>query len=417
MEEIRRGLIQVDRRMIDFTTLFSSHVCMQHRIHRHEPPVTADPIDILHKDDSIVVIDKPSSIPVHPTGRYRHNTVTFILAREHGLRNLYPVHRLDKLTSGLLLFARNPQRAEQIASEIRESTVQKTYLARVSGSFPIGKLVCKEPILLAADIGLRDLNKVHPDGKPCETHFERLFFDGKESVVKCQPKTGRTHQIRVHLAHLGHPIVNDPLYNPEYRALNAEPWELEMAGEGEDEAVGNNVSGTFTPTGPSDPTQATSSTENDQEDGLKANEIHSISNPVDPEKLAAGIAKYLEEHKWMPNVPPINIDEADPQPLCELCKVSWRRPEPHQLRIYLHALSYKGTGFHFETKTPLWALPTFNFTQEENSTTPMVVDSNTSALETAITIPQEDSFATASLSLVETEAASSCPTESQNNQK
>jgi 23S rRNA-/tRNA-specific pseudouridylate synthase len=77
-----------------------------HRVHRHEPPVTATPIEILVSNDDIVVVNKPSSIPVHPCGRYRHNSVVFLLGREHGLKNLHTVHRIDRLTSGILMFAK-----------------------------------------------------------------------------------------------------------------------------------------------------------------------------------------------------------------------------------------------------------------------------------------------------------------------
>ena len=74
---------------------------------------------------------------VHPCGRYRHNTVVFILAKEHGLKNLRTIHRLDRLTSGLLLFGRNPKKAREMEQQIRTRQVQKEYVCRVEGEFPM----------------------------------------------------------------------------------------------------------------------------------------------------------------------------------------------------------------------------------------------------------------------------------------
>uniref|UniRef100_A0A182QC43 Pseudouridylate synthase RPUSD2 n=1 Tax=Anopheles farauti TaxID=69004 RepID=A0A182QC43_9DIPT len=173
--------------------------------------VTSQPITIVHMDDDIVVVNKPASIPVHPCGRYRHNTVVFILAKEYNLKNLRTIHRLDRLTSGLLLFGRSPKKARQMEHQIRNRQVQKEYICRVEGEFPEGIIECKEPIeVVSYKIGVC---KVSPKGKECTTTFQKLGFNGNSSVVLCKPLTGRMHQIRVHLQYLGYPVVNDPLYN------------------------------------------------------------------------------------------------------------------------------------------------------------------------------------------------------------
>ena len=98
--------------------------------------MTSEKIKIVHIDDDLVAVNKPASIPVHPCGRYRHNTVVFILAKEHGLKNLRTIHRLDRLTSGLLLFGRNPKKAREMEQQIRTRQVQKEYVCRVEGEFP-----------------------------------------------------------------------------------------------------------------------------------------------------------------------------------------------------------------------------------------------------------------------------------------
>jgi RluA family pseudouridine synthase len=172
-----------------------------HRVHRHEPPVTATPIEILVSNDDIVVVNKPSSIPVHPCGRYRHNSVVFLLGREHGLKNLHTVHRIDRLTSGILMFAKSASKARKLESEIRGREVLKEYVCRVEGEFPSELVECNEPILVVSHkIGIC---RVSPDGKPCHTDFCRISTNKQTSIVRCIPHTGRMHQIRVHLQWLG----------------------------------------------------------------------------------------------------------------------------------------------------------------------------------------------------------------------
>lgn len=94
-------------------------------MHRHEPPVTAEPIRLLAENEDVVVIDKPSSIPVHPCGRFRHNTVIFILGKEHHLKELHPLHRLDRLTSGVLMFAKTAAFSEKIHEQVRDRQVSQ----------------------------------------------------------------------------------------------------------------------------------------------------------------------------------------------------------------------------------------------------------------------------------------------------
>ncbi|XP_077866684.1 uncharacterized protein LOC102802511 [Saccoglossus kowalevskii] len=184
---------------------------LESRVHRHEPPVTGQPIDVIVCNDDIAVINKPASIPVHPSGRYRHNTIVFLLGKEYDLKNLHTIHRLDRLTSGLLMFARSLEMSQKLDSYVRERKLQKTYICRVKGEFPSEPVECCEPIkTMSHKIGVC---RVSPEGKECQTNFYRKSYNGTSSVVICEPHTGRMHQIRVHLQYLGYPIMNDPLYN------------------------------------------------------------------------------------------------------------------------------------------------------------------------------------------------------------
>ncbi|CEP61238.1 uncharacterized protein LALA0_S02e09846g [Lachancea lanzarotensis] len=214
---IAKGSVMLNDKPANLESIVRNGDLIMHNIHRHEPPVTSRPVKIVFEDKDIFVIDKPSGIPVHPTGRYRFNTITKILQRQMGIA-VHPCNRLDRLTSGLMFLAKTPAGADRMATQLKAREVKKEYIARVVGEFPVESLTvskalrCVEPRLA--------LNAVcNPDeegAKEAETVFTRVSYDGHTSLVKCQPHTGRTHQIRVHLQYLGHPIANDPLYsNPQ----------------------------------------------------------------------------------------------------------------------------------------------------------------------------------------------------------
>ncbi|XP_050552191.1 pseudouridylate synthase RPUSD2-like isoform X3 [Spodoptera frugiperda] len=210
---IRAGTLTVNYERVDPDYRLKHNDLLANVVHRHETPVLASPLRIIHVDEELLVLDKPCSLPVHPCGRYRHNTVVFILAKEYNLKNLRTIHRLDRLTSGLLLFGRSPKKARQMEHQIRNRQVQKEYVCRVDGEFPDEEIECQEPIeVVSYKIGVC---KVSAKGKDCSTVFKRLGYNtaSNTSVVLCKPKTGRMHQIRVHLQYLGYPVVNDPLYN------------------------------------------------------------------------------------------------------------------------------------------------------------------------------------------------------------
>ncbi|RUO95646.1 pseudouridine synthase, partial [Jimgerdemannia flammicorona] len=152
---ITKGLITINDRKVPTDTLIRNQDVIAHNIHRHEPPVTGHPIRIVSKEEEVVVIDKPGSVPafvaltgnqsesnfvfqpqVHPSGRYRHNTVLHILQKEHGLPKLYPVNRLDRLTSGLMLLALNSNKAQQFEQQMKGRNIRKEYVCRVLGEFP-----------------------------------------------------------------------------------------------------------------------------------------------------------------------------------------------------------------------------------------------------------------------------------------
>lgn len=100
---------------------------MKNTVHRHEPPVVGTPLEVLVDDGEVLVVDKPASIPVHPCGRFRHNTVIFILGKERGISELHTVHRLDRLTSGVLLFARTLKSSKKLDQLVRDRQVRSAW--------------------------------------------------------------------------------------------------------------------------------------------------------------------------------------------------------------------------------------------------------------------------------------------------
>jgi 23S rRNA pseudouridine1911/1915/1917 synthase len=177
------------------------------------------PLAVLHEDSDLIVIDKPAGLVVHPGAG--NATGTLVQALLHhctdlsgigGVERPGIVHRLDKETSGCLVVAKNDLAHQSLAAQFAGRTVEKTYLAIVEGTLRRGSGV------VDAAIGRHRSNRqkmaVDATGKGREavTHYRVLAAADGLSLVECQPKTGRTHQIRVHLKHLGHPLAGDPVY-------------------------------------------------------------------------------------------------------------------------------------------------------------------------------------------------------------
>jgi 23S rRNA pseudouridine1911/1915/1917 synthase len=184
---------------------------------------------ILYEDESIFVIEKPANLPVHPAGSYFFNTLLVHLKTQGHQdplkmeREYFLVHRIDKETSGILVLAKDKESCANLVSQFAERTTKKRYFALVKGVVPEAFEV-DAPMLrdersligLKMRVGKSD----EPEAQSAYTGFQRLDIAGNFSLVECFPKTGRQHQIRVHLAHAGHPIVGDKLYGiPEEEAV------------------------------------------------------------------------------------------------------------------------------------------------------------------------------------------------------
>ncbi|NWU88786.1 RUSD2 protein, partial [Upupa epops] len=375
----RAGRLRLNEEPVrDLDIVLKNNDFLRNTVHRHEPPVTAQPIQILVEDDEVVVVDKPSSLPVHPCGRFRHNTVIFILGKEHDLKELHTIHRLDRMTSGVLMFAKSAEASKRIDEQVRERQLEKEYVCRVVGEFPEHEVVCEEPILVVSyKVGVC---RVDPRGKPCKTVFQRLSYNGRTSVVRCLPRTGRTHQIRVHLQYLGHPIANDPIYNLEawgpargkggqigktdeelLKALVEEHrsrQSLDVLGISEEDLYSgaeNTGSGGCAKSDPtkenSCPAQDAEEPERDLKDGGRN----------DPAPCPLNSAATLENDKGGGSPGEQEGQRAresseEKDPLCMECRMSRRDPSPQELVMYLHALRYKGAEFEYCSRMPQWAM-------------------------------------------------------------
>lgn len=331
----------------DVHTIVRNGDVISHTLHRHEPPVTAQSIGIVHEDNDMIVINKPAGMPVHPAGRYRYNSIIEIMRADRGYEwNPLPCNRLDRLTSGIMFIGKHRQAAEDLSAQIRGRTVRKEYICRVLGEFPEGEIVCEKPILqISPRLGL---NRVRANGKEALTVFKRLAYyppkdspqsqpgesedtgsaekkDGMAwknmrgySIVRCFPVTGRTHQLRVHLQFLGHPISNDPIYANQ-RVFG--PALGRSAAEGEDEE-----------------------------------DIMTRLERMGKEDVADAVAYHDEM------VDQYNKRKAEKMTgeTCDVCDTPlYSDPGQHELGIYLHARRYycQDGNWDYQTGLPEWALP------------------------------------------------------------
>jgi UPF0176 protein len=253
--EFESGLVKLGDRVVTGDTIVRAGQRYSHLFpDTVEPAVSAD-IELIYEDDAMVVVNKPAPLPMHPSGRFNRNTLVSILRTALDLPTLRPVHRLDANTTGVAIFAKTKAIAGDIQRQFDAGLVEKTYLANCLGVPEEANFICDAPITRTrtasggrgigqssivssgderdsdeaeANMGMSDVD----DDSPFDalTKFERLqtLADGT-ALLQAHPITGRTNQIRVHLWHLGFPIVGDPMYLPDGQLAATQTLDLPEA--------------------------------------------------------------------------------------------------------------------------------------------------------------------------------------------
>lgn len=177
------------------------------------------PLDIVYEDDDVAVVNKPQGMVVHPSVGHTSGTlVNALMYHIHDLSSINGVvrpgivHRIDKDTSGLLMIAKNDRSHQALAEELKDKKSLRKYLAIVHGNISNDRGVIEAPTGRSEKD--RKKQAVTAKGKPAVTHFKVLERFGNYTLVELTLETGRTHQIRVHMAYIGHPVAGDPLYGP-----------------------------------------------------------------------------------------------------------------------------------------------------------------------------------------------------------
>jgi len=222
---IRNGHVEVDGR----TARAAYRIRGGERVRVSIPPpvpsglaAEAIPLDILFEDEDLLLVNKPAGMTVHPGAGVKSGTlVNALLHRGPGLSAIGGVerpgivHRLDRDTSGVMVIARNDRTHRDLAAQFKGRRVEKVYEAIVWGRPGALAGRIEEPIGRHPTARVR--MAVRRDGRPSATRFRIARAFGPVTLLEVRPETGRTHQIRVHLAHLGHPVVGDPLYGGRRR--------------------------------------------------------------------------------------------------------------------------------------------------------------------------------------------------------
>lgn len=172
------------------------------------------PINIVYEDEEYIILNKPAKIETHPTCANYENTLAnalrYYYEENHIKKKIRPVNRLDKETSGLIVFAKNEFVQECLVQQMKSGEFKKEYIAIVEGTVEAESGVINAPIKRKEGSILERC--IDPDGDIAITEYEVMQKLENRTVVKCKLKTGRTHQIRVHMQHIGHPLVGDFLY-------------------------------------------------------------------------------------------------------------------------------------------------------------------------------------------------------------
>ncbi|KAI6195699.1 Pseudouridine synthase [Aphelenchoides besseyi] len=310
---LRLGRIFVNNQQVtDLSHKLKENDEIIHICHKHEHPVLAQPIRVIHEDDRLLVVDKPPSLPIHACGQYRVHTILGLLWKLDDRQGLRVVHRLDRTTSGVLILAKTQEADVQTKKLLLSNQIRKAYVAKVRGRF---------------------FDVFETMERECRSTFKRVWYDPKadESLVFCQIETGRTHQIRVHLQFLGHPIAGDLIYDSAV-------WGPTF---GRNAEYGKPL----------------------EELGKEVREAHSISNwheekyPEYEQRLDSIINDpKTKPEEWSIEDPKF-ADRSTYDSICLNCNVIKKQPPSSHFWMPLHCWRYLSPHWSFTAPLPSWSWP------------------------------------------------------------
>ncbi len=217
---IEDGKVQIKGRLLKPATTLKAGMQIEvvTPFSKEEPAVNLN-YKIMYQDPYVLIIDKPGNLPVHPAGRFITNTLLTDLRIKHAdelkpNENFYLIHRLDRETSGLLVLAKQKDTARLLIEQFYKRKIEKRYFAVVNGNCKEKQFTVDAPIGPATNSAVRLKMAAYPIANPqaAVTEFKVLQRTHQYDLIDCKPLTGRQHQIRVHLAHSGYPLVGDKLY-------------------------------------------------------------------------------------------------------------------------------------------------------------------------------------------------------------
>ena len=252
-QKLADGFVSINGELANLNTVaHRGDKVVYHVANYSEPEVPTD-FKVIFEDDEFMLVAKPAGVPVHHTGHIFYNTFTAIVRRGTDYETATPMHRLDRDTGGLMLFAKYAESAARFQKNLDRILLKKFYMAVVRGDFP-QDVDCQMPLREDPADRLRLRMHHFEDGKPCHTHFRKVGGgvlphpvgdDTRYSVVEAELLTGRKHQIRAHVAELGHPILGDRLYSFDgiYYEKMSRFWSRESTAQADSNVVDNSEIG------------------------------------------------------------------------------------------------------------------------------------------------------------------------------